>query len=406
MLANIISALDADRFETIVVSPPGDTVGLFEKAGAKVYIAPRPIHQFHHSSGSHCPIWHPRFLRELLPMRRDRGFWCDYARKLQPQVIHLNALTLAPMATGLRRVAKTICLVQETFVPGLLGLRSSWLRHLLSTAMDAVVFISEYDKQQARCRAPIVEVIPNWVDMRKFDRNISKESAKLALGIPATAKVILMMGGVSEIKGTLPLLQAFAQINPRESVLLLIAGYNQPPALGTLSTVSRWRLALRQKRGKDYHTNFTTFLKVHNLQPSVRFVGAVTDVVPLYAVADIVVFPAVEAHQARPVLEAGAMAKPVVVSAFPNLSEFVQDGYNGLLVPPADSAALAKALARLLRDPAHAGQLGANNYAMTQAKNNQAHNAPRFARLYEKLIASSTSLRPNTPRTSRSRNEG
>ena len=51
-------------------------------------------------------------------------------------------------------------------------------------------------------------------------------------------------------------------------------------------------------------------------------------------------------------LEAGALELPVVASRIGAVSELVEDGVNGRLVPPDDPSALAVALAALIRDPA------------------------------------------------------
>ncbi|HEY7598341.1 MAG TPA: glycosyltransferase [Candidatus Limnocylindrales bacterium] len=51
-------------------------------------------------------------------------------------------------------------------------------------------------------------------------------------------------------------------------------------------------------------------------------------------------------------LEAGALELAVVASEIPGVSELIEDGLNGRLVPPDDPAALAAALAALIGDPA------------------------------------------------------
>ncbi|GAB6061509.1 glycosyltransferase family 4 protein [Deferrisoma palaeochoriense] len=60
----------------------------------------------------------------------------------------------------------------------------------------------------------------------------------------------------------------------------------------------------------------------------------------------------------RVAAEAMACGVPVVASRVAGLSEVVADGETGLLVPPGDPAALAKALVNLLRNPAEAAALG------------------------------------------------
>jgi glycosyltransferase involved in cell wall biosynthesis len=58
-------------------------------------------------------------------------------------------------------------------------------------------------------------------------------------------------------------------------------------------------------------------------------------------------------------MEAQAMALPVLSTNVSAIPELVADGRTGVLVPPEDSTALAKALERLIRDPAERKRLGA-----------------------------------------------
>lgn len=58
------------------------------------------------------------------------------------------------------------------------------------------------------------------------------------------------------------------------------------------------------------------------------------------------------------VLEWMAAAKPIVATAVGGIPSIVDDGEQGLLVPPGDAAALAAAIARLLGDPGERRRLG------------------------------------------------
>lgn len=83
----------------------------------------------------------------------------------------------------------------------------------------------------------------------------------------------------------------------------------------------------------------------------------------LYAQAEVVVVPLMSSDfQAgvTTILEAMAMAKPVVVTATEGQRDIIVDGETGVLVPPYDAPALRAELQRLLANPAERHRLGAN----------------------------------------------
>lgn len=91
----------------------------------------------------------------------------------------------------------------------------------------------------------------------------------------------------------------------------------------------------------------------------IGFVGRVepTAIPRLYDEADIFVNASVVDNQPLSVLEAFAAGLPVVSTATGDLVNLVRDGETGLVVPPGDPAAIAKAVTALLEDPERAGQM-------------------------------------------------
>ena len=84
---------------------------------------------------------------------------------------------------------------------------------------------------------------------------------------------------------------------------------------------------------------------------SVVFLGRRDDVRDLLSISDIVVNPSHREGMSRVNMEALASAKPVVTTDAPGCAEMVDDGVNGILVPVADTTALATAIDNLLSDP-------------------------------------------------------
>ncbi len=105
----------------------------------------------------------------------------------------------------------------------------------------------------------------------------------------------------------------------------------------------------------------------HALQDQVEIRGPVThaELRELYAAATIFVLPCLIAGDGdrdgipNVLAEAMAMGLPVVTTAVSGIPEIVDEGRNGLIVPPADAAALARCISQLLGDPALRRRLGA-----------------------------------------------
>lgn len=86
----------------------------------------------------------------------------------------------------------------------------------------------------------------------------------------------------------------------------------------------------------------------------------------LLASADVFVLPSLNEGLPMSVLEAMSWGLPVITSPVGGIPEIVQDGYNGLLVPPTDISALANAMQRLTEDEALRLQMGANARASVE----------------------------------------
>jgi glycosyltransferase involved in cell wall biosynthesis len=122
---------------------------------------------------------------------------------------------------------------------------------------------------------------------------------------------------------------------------------------------------------------------------AVRFTGLVahTEVPRLLAAADIAVVPypplATDLWLSPLKLyEYMASGKAVIVSALGQLLEVVQDGRNGLSVPPGDASAMAAALRRLIDDPDLRARLGRQAREDAVRKHSWEHYLARLERLF------------------------
>lgn len=95
----------------------------------------------------------------------------------------------------------------------------------------------------------------------------------------------------------------------------------------------------------------------------------------LFAQADIFVFPTFGDATAFVVLEAMASGLPVIATAVGGLSEEVEDGVTGLLVPPGNPSAIVAAVRSLIADPVRRAAMGAAGRARVESYFNAESNA-------------------------------
>ena len=100
----------------------------------------------------------------------------------------------------------------------------------------------------------------------------------------------------------------------------------------------------------------------------VEYLGEARDVRPVLAQAHVMVLPSYGEGTPRSVLEAMAMGRAVVTTDAPGCRETVVHERNGLVVPVGDAAALAAAMARLVRDPDLIGRYAAECRRVAERK--------------------------------------
>ena len=118
---------------------------------------------------------------------------------------------------------------------------------------------------------------------------------------------------------------------------------------------------------------------------SILYVGHRDDMPQLLAISDIVVLPTYYPEGIpRVLIEAAAMSRPIVATTIPGVVEVVDDGVNGLLVPPRDPGALAEAIGSLLDDPAIRSRYGTEGRQKAEAQYDDNVVAGRYLDEYRK----------------------
>jgi glycosyltransferase involved in cell wall biosynthesis len=180
-----------------------------------------------------------------------------------------------------------------------------------------------------------VECVHSAVDSARFHPDGDRNWFNTTFGVEPGDRVIGMVAQFIERKGHRYLLAAIPPLwreYPRLRVLL----FGKGPLEGEVAA-----------RVREL-----------GLEKCVRFGGFRDDLERVLPCLEILVHPAEMEGLGVSLLQAAACAVPIVASAAGGIPEAVRHGENGLLVPPADPAALTNALAELLRDPDKAHHFG------------------------------------------------
>jgi glycosyltransferase involved in cell wall biosynthesis len=119
----------------------------------------------------------------------------------------------------------------------------------------------------------------------------------------------------------------------------------------------------------------------------VHFLGYRTDVFDLLSAVDAFLFPSLKEAMGISMIEAMAMAIPVVASRTGGIPEVV-DAETGILTPPGNAPALAEAVDCLLEDPDQMRAMGVRARQRAEAKFSLAASADQVEKAYGVLLSS------------------
>jgi PEP-CTERM/exosortase A-associated glycosyltransferase len=239
---------------------------------------------------------------------------------------------------------------------------------------DAVVTICQGLREDLLSRgipADKVTVVPNAVRADEFRSSPPDEELRSSLDLGGK-QVVGFLGSFYHFEGLDLLLQSAARLQGEvpEFRLLLVGGGEMDERLR----------ARAQELGLDGTALFTGRLP-HERMPGV------------YALVDVLAYPRKPMRLTELVtplkpLEAMAMGKALVASDVGGHRELIQDGVTGLLHRAGQVEDLARALAKLLREPAVRARLGEAGRQWVARERTWSGNATRYGALYDRLLSS------------------
>jgi glycosyltransferase involved in cell wall biosynthesis len=320
----------------------------------------------------HSVLTGPLFIADL---RRILAVLADTLRDLSIDIVHahLTESTLlgivAARQAGIPRVCTTVHNIIFSSERSRLSPRE-WLLRIAINQMfsraDRVIAVSDGVSKALRQNTKIpperILTIPNGVEAHGFRSRGDRDDLRQKLEIPADKLLAVTVGRLTKQKGYPYLLEGLALIPPKKRPLALIIG-----------------------DGPD-RNDLESKTKAMGLKQNIRFLGIRRDVSALLATADIFVLPSLWEGLPLVLIEAMAAGLPAVVTAVGGNPEVVKDNISGILIPPRDAQALARAVCSLLNDPSKRHRFGRAARERFESRFSMQRFIEAHERLYEDLL--------------------
>jgi glycosyltransferase involved in cell wall biosynthesis len=283
-------------------------------------------------AGQGVPVHHlrrgrfdPRILPDLVALVRALG----------ARLVHVHGYAAADFGRLAARATGARLVLHEHFADPRMPRYQAVADRLLSRLTHGAIAVSgstrDFLVRERFVPEERVRVIWNGAPLDEF-APVPRERAlalRAELGLAADALVVGSIGRLSAQKGHAHLLDAAARLLPRHprARVLVVGDGDLGPAL--------------RERAREL-----------GIADRTVFTGHRADVAELLGVLDVFCISSLYEGTPLALFEAMAARKAVVSTAVDGCREVLVDGESGLLVPPADPAALAAALERTLADAA------------------------------------------------------
>jgi glycosyltransferase involved in cell wall biosynthesis len=314
------------KYDVSVIAHPG---GLFFQELEKVEVKIYPIDMIGRFCLKRLVEIRKIINEEIVDIVHSQGARSDFTARLvsfsgkRPKIISTVAMPVLGFDVSVFKKMTYYC--------------ADWIT---SPLVDRYLVVSKILKNHLTIHYPIspsrIEVIYNGIEV---DQYRSDEALKCAWrnknGFQKNDMLIVAIGRLVWQKGFEYLIECVSEIaRTYPDVKILIVGDGP----------------LRQR--------LEALSKELGVRDNVIFAGFRSDIKEILSAIDILVIPSILEGFPMITLEAMAMAKPIIATNIDGITEQIADGVNGILVPPKDPSALAKAVMQVLNDKELARTMG------------------------------------------------
>jgi len=276
----------------------------------------------------------PSLLRRVVPFRDIKAmfFLLGIFLKEKPDIVHTHTSKAGILGRWAAFFAKVPIIIHTPHGHIFWGYFNKWttyafmkLERMTALITDRIITLTQQEKND-HVRFNIAQdekftVIHSGVDLTKFSKEVDALKMKKILGIPETAFVVGTVGRLTAVKGYTYLLKAAANVvKDRPGTIFVFLGDGE--LLDQLTAMA-----------------YALGIKEH-----VKFLGWRSDVADIMATFDIFVLPSLNEGMGKVLVEAMAMAKPIIASNIGGIPNIVTHNDSAILVEPANSDVLAQTI--------------------------------------------------------------
>lgn len=368
-LLDLVGGLPAG-VEATVMCPRGQLADMVRELGARVV-------EFPGTSGSlrlH-PVRTPQAAGEIAVSARAVR---RAAVATRADVVHANSIRgglIAGCARGFGGTP-TVAHIHDALPP---TRPASLVRRAVSATADAVITISDYTTENfaGRGSRERIHMLYNPLDVARFDpAAMSKADARRALGLPPDAALIGLVAQITPWKGQDTAIRALSLLRERvPGARLMLVGETK-----FVEKATRYdNLA--------YERSLRALIAERGLGEHVEFWGERQDVPTVMRALDVVVAPSWEEPFGRSIIEAMALETAVVATNVGGPAEYIEDGEDGLVLPPRDERRWADALEQLFADERRRGEIGRRGSAKVRRLFDRGDYVAKVLDVYEQVLA-------------------
>ena len=387
-LHQLLRKLDRSRYEPVVLCySPHEYVDSFRALGLDVVVWDA------YAEADYRPEW-VKEARGFAPIRWLRrtaggarlyhtlGFIVMLARRVWPRaravqsLIRQKGIDLVHTNIRVGHDREAIVAARVEGVPCVSHIRDfeqlNWFDRRLAGMVSTFIYISEA-VQECHLLAGVPQskgqVVYNAVDISALGGALDVTATRKSLGLANGDPVVGIVGRLERWKGHDVFLRAMGRVKEAiPSARGLIVGDPVPYDLD----YRQWLLGLSDRLG---------------LSERVRFVPFRRDLPAVMAALDLLVLASTSPEPfGRVLIEAMAAGKPVVATGAGAVGEIVEDGAEGILVPPGDAQALAEAVVDILTHPERAAKMGQTGLDTVRRRFDMWQHANAVQSVYDDLL--------------------